>query len=127
MRLSITTTILIIFIGGILVGAGWYAYKHFYGFGNGYVAAVMTTGDVYFGRVSSAGYEYVVLTNTYYPQTVSTADGGNEVRLVELGSELHRPESTIYLNRDHVTLLQKLQKESPIITTIKEYEGNRDR
>jgi hypothetical protein len=118
--------ILISIVGlAFLLTGACYAYNYFYGVPNGaYAAVVMVTGDVYFGIKSEfMGTGYLTLKEVYYPQSFANELGENEIRLVELGTELHKPETTMRINRDQILFIQKLQKDSPVISTINDYKA----
>lgn len=123
--MSIKKILVLILIVAVVAVAARCVYQFFYGIPYGSTVAVVTTaGDVYFGTSADIGGTYLTLKEVFYPQTFENELGEGEVRLIELGSELHQPESTIRINRDHVILVQKLQKDSPVIQSIEEYKAN---
>lgn len=121
--MSIKKTLVLIIIIGIVVAGARCVYQFFYGVPYGASVAVVTTaGDVYFGKATDIGGPYFTLKDVFYPQTFENEFGESEVRLIELGSELHRPETSIRINRDYVMIVQKLQKDSPVTQSIEEYK-----
>ncbi len=116
-----------IILGGLFGGLVWYTYRSTLDTNaallgsNTYVAAFLTTNQVFFGKVSSLGYDYVVLKSVYYLQ--QTDMGGQQGFILQKsGSELHGPRDEMYINRDHILLIQPLRADSQVIATIKQYE-----
>lgn len=116
-----------IILGGLFGGAVWYAYRATLDTNapllgsTTYVAAFLDTNQVFFGKVASLRYDYVVLKNVYYLQ--QTGDGDQQgFMLQKSGSELHGPRDEMYLNRDHILLLQPLRSDSEVVATINQYE-----
>jgi hypothetical protein len=88
-----------------------------------YVAVFLDTNQVFFGKVTSLRYDYVILKNVYYLQ--QTEEGDNPgFMLNKSGSELHGPRDEMYLNRDHILLLQPLRSDSEVVSTITQYEAS---
>lgn len=116
-----------IILGGLFGGLVWYTYRTTLDadgalLGNStYVATFLDTNQVFFGRVSSLGYDYVVLKNVYYLQQTDNA-GQQGFVLQKSGSELHGPRDEMHINRDHILLMQPLRDDSQVIATIKQYE-----
>ncbi|GMU73910.1 MAG: hypothetical protein AMXMBFR44_1090 [Candidatus Campbellbacteria bacterium] len=116
-----------IILGGFFGGLVWYTYRSTLDtnsalLGNStYVAAFLDTNQVFFGKVGSLSYDYVVLKNVYYLQQVENAGQAGFV-LQKSGSELHGPRDEMHINRDHILLIQPLRADSQVIATIKQYE-----
>lgn len=101
-----------------------------------YQAVFLSNGQVYFGKITNVSTAYLVLDDIYYlrvqqelqptPEeteagvTTTTDDGESKVVLVQLGNELHKPESAMTINRDHVLFWENLQGDSPVISSIAE-------
>ncbi len=90
-----------------------------------YRAVFMQNGQVYFGKITGEEHGYVTLEHVYYVQTTnqSTVAGvgattGSEISLVRLGSELHAPESKMYINKDQIMFYQDLRKDSQVLQSI---------
>lgn len=118
-----------ILLGGLFGGLVWYTYRSTLDTdaallgSNTYVATFLDTNQVFFGKVSSLGYDYVVLKEVYYLQQTDDANGQGFV-LQKSGSELHGPRDEMHINRDHILLIQPLRTDSQVIATIKQYEEN---
>ncbi len=103
---------------GILGGLAQFMYERL-GPGDEYQAVLLTTGDVYFAKVSDGLGRYVTLRDVYYPKVDETSGAQTpDVQLVRLGSELHKPQGDVRVNREHVIMIQPLQGDSPVISTI---------
>jgi len=88
-------------------------------------AVFLNTGQVYFGHISSLNNQYFVLNNIYYLQTASTgttqAATSNNISLVKLGCELHRPSDTMVINRDQVTFWENLQTDGQVAKAVADF------
>jgi len=92
-------------------------------------AVFLSTGQVYFGNVTSMNDKYTVLTNIYYLQTSSTdtkaaaaSTAANNVSLVKLGCELHAPFDQMVINRTQITFWENLQDSGQVATAVKTFE-----
>ncbi len=120
-------SILIFIIGvGILGGIVRFMYERL-GPGNDYQAVLLTTGDVYFAKVSDGFGRYVTLREIYYPQVDQTEGVQNpDIQLIEFGNEIHRPQSEIKVNRDHIIMIQPLAPDSPVIAVVNENKASKE-
>ncbi|HXK39459.1 MAG TPA: hypothetical protein VJ837_01370 [Candidatus Paceibacterota bacterium] len=116
-------TILLFIIGvGILGGIARFVYQAV-GPDSQYKAVLLTSGDVYFARVSDGFGRYVTLRDVFYPQIPQAPEGQQpEVRLVKFGGEIHGPEDEIKVSREHIIMIQPLRADSQVIATIEQYE-----
>lgn len=131
----------------VIVVGGIYLIKTFgnsisgpkYTFDSEYQAVFLTNGQVYFGKAVDGGLDSIVLRDIYYLQVVSqplqgtqevgeddslpaAEDDNQRLTLVKLGNELHGPKDVMYINRDHVVLMEDLRDDSRVIQAIKEYQ-----
>jgi hypothetical protein len=82
---------------------------------------------VYFGKISNVTGEYVKLTDIYYLQVQQQAQGQQPAQntqqpqfsLAKLGSELHGPEDTMYINRKEVLFWENLKDDGKVVQAIK--------
>lgn len=123
--------IFILVIG--FVGTGLlYGYERWVGpeshlLGGEYVAAFLSTNEVYFGKISSISDEYVIMRDVYYPRANDAANtdiNQPNILLVKTGNELHGPQDEMFLSRNHVVLLQPLRSDSQVVQTIASYEAS---
>ena len=103
---------------------------------NKYYAVFLSNGQVYFGHLKYLHTRYPVLTDIYYLQTAQSpqpqpAKEGEEIKeeekkpeltLVKLGEELHGPQDSMTLNRDHILFVEELKDDGKVVQAIKEYK-----
>lgn len=96
-------------------------------------AVFLNTGQVYFGDISSMNNDYLVLNNIYYLQADNSnnAASTNNVSLVKLGCELHKPNDQMIINRDQVTFWENLGEKGKVAQAVKQYrerypDGNKE-
>lgn len=92
---------------------------------NTYQAVFLTNGQAYFGKIQNNNARYVELTDVYYYQLPATAQQGSsnepkdqKLSLVHLGSELHGPQSTMYINTQQVLFWENLKDDSQVVRAI---------
>lgn len=98
-------------------------------------AVFLTNGQVYFGKLSGVGHEYVNLKNIYYlqvqssvqpstekPATDATNADDSQVSLTKLGNELHGPTDEMHISKDQVLFWENLKDDSTVVKAIKGYE-----
>lgn len=98
-------------------------------------AVFLTNGQVYFGKVSQVDSGYVKLTNIYYLQVTSSANGAQtvqpkssdasnqQVSLAKLGGELHGPEDTMFISRQQVLFWENLKGDGKVAKAIADYQA----
>lgn len=98
-----------------------------------YQAVFLTNGQVYFGKITDANVQTLVLENIYYLRSagsLQTSDAKNSTTapetdnfsLVKLGNELHGPEDKMYINLSQVLFVEDLKYDSKVVEAIKAYE-----
>lgn len=100
-----------------------------------YHAVFLSNNQVYFGKVESAGGQYVKLTDIYYlilkrplqQQTPEGAEGENqqakpEYTVVKLGNELHGPKDEMSINRDQILFVEELKNDSKVVQAIEQFK-----
>jgi len=87
---------------------------------HGYQAVFLTNGQVYFGTVQSKTKDEVFLSDIYYLQSNknSAGESNDDVNLVKLGNELHGPENSMLINRNHVVFIENLRDDSKVVKAI---------
>lgn len=89
-----------------------------------YQAVFLTNGQVYFGKLSSAGGKYVSLSEVYYlqqnNQRVQPGDAETELSLIKLGNELHGPEGQMFISREQVLFWENLKADGRVVKAITE-------
>ena len=90
-----------------------------------YQAVFLSNGQAYFGKMTSIGLSYVRLDDVYYlvanPQSndASEADRARKSQLVKLGSEVHGPESSMVISKQHILFWENLRQDSQIVKAIR--------
>lgn len=101
-------------------------------------AVFLTNGQVYFGQLKNIDSSYPKLTNIYYlqvqevpiqPAEPATEEAGvqpaqqttQQMILVKFGTELHRPQDEMFINKDHIMFYENMQAESQVIKAINDY------
>lgn len=110
---------------------------------NEYQAVFLSNGQVYFGKVKNPNAGTVTLTDIYYlrvqqqvqPAGSNGASGANattpsadsddqaQIQLVKLGDELHGPEDSMHLNREHILFFEDLKDGSQVVQAIKNHKS----
>lgn len=91
-----------------------------------YQAVFLTNGQVYFGKLSNANSEYLVLRNVYYLQASdqdlqsndTKENPNNNLSLVKLGDELHGPEDEMFIEEDKVIFWENLKNDGRVVKAI---------
>lgn len=98
-----------------------------------YQAVFLSNGQVYFGKVTDANIQTLVLENIYYLRSagnLQTSDEKNSTTtptmdnfsLVKLGNELHGPEDKMSINLSQVLFVEDLKFDSKVVEAIRAYE-----
>lgn len=91
-------------------------------------AVFLTNDQVYFGKVTSVNQKFLVLTGIYYLQTStgSTANKAtatsNNISLVKLGCELHKPQDRMVISQSQVSFWENLQGDGQVAKAVKSYQ-----
>ncbi|HWB39038.1 MAG TPA: hypothetical protein VG604_02235 [Candidatus Saccharimonadales bacterium] len=103
--------------------------------GKKYQAVFLTSGQVYFGKLSILNSQYVKLTDIYYLQNggkssadiQQSSDSNDSVSLVKLGCELHAPEDDMTISRSQVNFWENLEPSGQVVKAIRNFtEQNPD-
>ena len=102
---------------------------------NEYQAVFLTNGQVYFGKLTDDGGNYVKLTDIYYLQNQNqnkvqpkdpNANSQSNLSLIKLGKELHAPEDMMEISRQQVLFWENIQNNGKVAQAIKDYKaGNK--
>lgn len=122
----------LLFVVALLVAAVvWFIYSSSPASQSKYVdgsklqAVFLNTGQVYFGNVKSFNKDYLVLTNVYYLQSSngssSSSSSNQNVSLVKLGCELHKPVDEMVVNTTEVTFWENLQGDGQVAKAVSDY------
>ena len=89
-------------------------------FSSEYQAVFMDNGQVFFGKIESAGALYPLLKEVYYIGR-QTGPDGKEVKsiLIKRGNEWHGPDY-MYINSNHIVVIEPVAPNSRVAQLIKE-------
>lgn len=99
-----------------------------------YQAVFLTNGQVYFGKVTDANNQTLVLEDIYYLRSAanlqvsdkvsgtSTPEQADNFSLIKLGKEIHGPEDKMSINLSQVLFVEDLKYDSKVVEAIKAYE-----
>lgn len=121
-----------IMVAGILLVAiiftGWYVMDLFFNknITTTYQAYFLLNGQVYFGKDIERKNGYTILKNVYYLELVNNeqfqnqagVDKQTQLSLKKLGTELHGPTDTLYVNDDHILFYEDLRPDSNVLKSI---------
>ena len=88
---------------------------------NGKMQAVfLNGGQVYFGKITDLNDKYLKMEDIFYlrvnqtvqPNQTTNQASNNDISLVKLGCELHRPTNEMVINRSQVVFWENLKDES---------------
>lgn len=89
-------------------------------------AVFLTNGQVYFGYTKNEDSDTVVINDVYYLQAQpgqqedsQLLKSQSQVALVKLGNELHGPENSIRINRDHILFIEDMKSDAKVNQAIK--------
>lgn len=109
----------------------WHSSKNISFSSESYQAVFLTNNQVYFGKLSKANTAYPILSDVYYIQAFAPQDltraastSNSQLQLVKLGSELHQPQDTMYLNKGQILFIEPLKDDSKIIQAIENFKQN---
>lgn len=91
--------------------------------GGSYQAVFLTNGQVYFGKMKGTSGNYVTLKDVFYiqsnPQQAGASASPNpQLALVQLGNEIHGPESQMQIANDQVIFWENLKSDSKVVQAI---------
>ena len=118
----------------LVIGGGYWFFK---GRGGGissgeYQAVFLSNGQVYFGKITKADSNEVVLKDIYYlitrpalqTQTPEASPAAQEQQpgytLVKLGQEMHGPMDEMRINRKHILFIEGLKEDGRVVQAIME-------
>lgn len=101
-----------------------------------YQAVFLTSGQVYFGKLSAYSSESVKLTDVYYLQTQAGGSEANSenpqqastegvnVQLIKLGNEIHGPQDEMVVYKSQVLFYENLKPDSQVVKSIEQHKNS---
>lgn len=93
-------------------------------------AVFLSNSTVYFGQVASYRGQWLEMHDIYYLQRAQTPQpsggvedqpGEGKLVLIKLGNELHGPQDSMRINREHVVFIEDLKPDSQVVKAIDNY------
>lgn len=83
-------------------------------------AVFLTSGQVYFGDITSDESNWIILRDVYYLKPEDSAENPEQEKmsLIKFGQEIYGPTDKIYLNKDHILYYEKMRPDSKINEAI---------
>ena len=95
-----------------------------------YQAVFLSSGQVYFGKLTAVDSQYLKLSGVFYIQSQQGAASGEDqittqestgMQLIKLGEEVHGPEDTMVINRDQMLFFENLKSDGKVTQLIKQH------
>ena len=100
-----------------------------------YQAVFLSSGQVYFGKLTAVDSQYLKLSGVFYIQSQQDAASDEDqittqestgMQLIKLGEEVHGPEDTMVINRDQMLFFENLKSDGKVTQLIRQHsqDGN---
>ena len=95
-----------------------------------YQAVFLSSGQVYFGKLTAVDSQYLKLSGVFYIQSQQdaaseedqiTAQESTGMQLIKLGEEVHGPEDTMIINRDQMLFFENLKSDGKVTQLIRQH------
>ncbi len=87
-------------------------------------AVFLSSGQVYYGKLTQSQGQFYRLTDVYYIHSNAATNPDKtrppQLTLVKMGNELHGPEDEIIINRDHILYIENLKSDGEVAKKIAE-------
>lgn len=127
---SVINTILMVLLVFVITASFFFyisALRH-KSFSSAFQVVVLDTGEVFFGTIKKNSNDNIELVNVYYLPIDATdlfspkVNSSDSFSVIKIGNELHGPEDSMYITKEHIVFIQNLKEDSRIVTAIKEYQ-----
>ena len=95
-----------------------------------YQAVFLSSGQVYFGKLTTVDSQYLKLSGVFYIQSQQDAASEEDqittqestgMQLIKLGEEVHGPEDTMVINRDQMLFFENLKSDGKVTQLIRQH------
>ena len=95
-----------------------------------YQAVFLSSGQVYFGKLTAVDSQYLKLSGVFYIQSQQDAASDEDqittqestgMQLIKLGEEVHGPEDTMVINRDQMLFFENLKSDGKVTQLIRQH------
>ena len=88
-----------------------------------YQVVFLDGGQVYFGKLSTRGDDYVLLDDVFYLPQQEPQSEANEGQLIKRGNELHGPREPMIIPIGQVLFIENLKPDAPVVSAIRKYHS----
>lgn len=93
------------------------------GTATGYSAVYLDTDQVFYGKLERKSDRYLILTNAFYYQPGARPSAPGSIKIVKVGTELHKPVDRVHINRSRIVMTEQLTEKSKIVDAIMQYKA----
>ncbi|MFA5165974.1 MAG: hypothetical protein WC449_01555 [Candidatus Paceibacterota bacterium] len=93
-----------------------------------YQSVFLTNNQVFFGKVTYADSQYVVLSDVYYlqvPEALQKEATDQNLVLIKRGSELHGPKDSMKINKSQIIFIEEIKDDGKVAQAIKDYKAKK--
>lgn len=88
-----------------------------------YTAVYLDTNQVFYGRFDRQSDKYLSLTDAFYYQPGLDISTQGSIKIIKVGTELHKPTDGVNINRSHIVTVEQLSEESKVTQAILKYKA----
>jgi hypothetical protein len=92
---------------------------------NSYQAVFLSSGQVFFGKITYSDSQYVQLTDIYYlqmPEALEKQDSEQNMVLIKRGNELHGPNDGMKINKSQILFIEEVKDSGKVAQAISDYK-----
>jgi len=93
-----------------------------------YQSVFLTNNQVFFGKITYADSQYVVLSDVYYlqvPEALQKEAADQNLVLIKRGSELHGPKDSMKINKGQIIFIEEIKDDGKVAQAIKDYKAKK--
>ncbi len=93
-----------------------------------YQSVFLTNNQVFFGKITYADSQYVVLSDVYYlqvPEALQKEAADQNLVLIKRGSELHGPKDSMKINKSQIIFIEEIKDDGKVAQAIKDYKAKK--
>lgn len=93
-----------------------------------YQSVFLTNNQVFFGKITYADSQYVVLSDVYYlqvPEALQKEAADQNLVLIKRGSELHGPKDSMKINKGQIIFIEEIKDDGKVAQAIKDYKSKK--
>lgn len=93
-----------------------------------YQSVFLSNNQVFFGKVTYADSQYVVLSDVYYlqvPEALQKEAADQNLVLIKRGSELHGPKDSMKINKSQIIFIEEIKDDGKVAQAIRDYKAKK--